>query len=159
MKKRIMEIKKIQAFELYLRSEERSAATIEKYMRDVRYFAAFAGAAEITKQTVLEYKRKLGTAYAVSSANSMIAALNSFLRFCGWPDLCIKQFKIQRQVYCSEEKELTRGEYLRLLRMASAQHNERLNSADSTTGATAQKTTSELIGVEQFTQTKVYYYN
>ena len=127
MKKRIFEIKKMQAFELYLKDEERSAATIEKYMRDVKCFADFAGTSVISKQTVLDYKNELGASYAVSSANSMIAALNSFLRFCGWNDLCIKQFKVQRQVYCSEEKELTRAEYMRLLKAADEKHNERLN--------------------------------
>lgn len=127
MKKRIFEMKKMHAFELYLKDEERSVATIEKYMHDVKCFAEFAGASEISKQTVLAYKNNLGASYAVSSANSMIAALNSFLRFCGWNDLCIKQFKEQRQAYCSEEKELTRTEYLRLLDAANAKHNERLN--------------------------------
>ncbi len=127
MKKRILEIKKMQAFELYLKEEERSAATIEKYMRDIRFFADFTSTSEISKQIVLEYKNKLGTSYAVSSANSMIAALNSFFRFCGWHDLCVKQFKVQRQAYCSEEKELSRAEYLRLLNAAKARHNERLN--------------------------------
>lgn len=136
MKKRILEKKKMQAFELYLRNDERSAATIEKYMRDVRYFAELVGASEISKQTVLEYKNKLGASYAVSSANSMIAALNSFLHFCGWHDLCIKQFKVQRQAYCSEEKELTRAEYLRLLDAANARHNERLNLIIQTICAT-----------------------
>ena len=136
MKKRIVEKKKLQAFELYLRNDERSAATIEKYMRDVRYFAELVGASEISKQTVLEYKNKLGASYAVSSANSMIAALNSFLHFCGWHDLCIKQFKVQRQAYCSEEKELTRAEYLRLLDAANARHNERLNLIIQTICAT-----------------------
>lgn len=127
MEKRKFEAEKMKEFQWYLRDEERSAATIEKYMRDVRCFAVFAGRAEISKQLLLEYKNKLGASYAVASANSMIAALNAFLRFCGWHDLCIKQFKMQRQVYCSEEKELTRAEYLRLLDAANAKHNERLN--------------------------------
>ena len=82
MEKRAIEVKKIQAFELYLRDEEKSTATVEKYIRDVRCFAEFAGEAELSKQTVLEYKTKLGASYAVASANSMIAALNSFFRFC-----------------------------------------------------------------------------
>ncbi len=125
--KRIFQHKKMQEFECYLRDEEKSAATIEKYMRDVRFFAAFVREAEISKQTVLDYKSMLGERYAVASANSMIAALNCFLRFCGWHELCVKQFKIQRQIYCSEEKELTRAEYIRLLKAASAKHNERLN--------------------------------
>lgn len=125
--KRILDPKQMQEFEFYLRNEERSVATIEKYMRDVRFFASFVCDAEIDKQKVLDYKGKLGETYAVSSANSMIAAMNCFLRFCGWHDLCVKQFKMQREVYCSEEKELTRAEYIRLLEAANAKHNERLN--------------------------------
>ena len=125
--KRILDPKQMQEFEFYLRNEERSVATIEKYMRDVRFFASFVCDAEIDEQKVLDYKGKLGETYAVSSANSMIAAMNCFLRFCGWHDLCVKQFKMQRQVYCSEEKELTRAEYIRLLEAANAKHNERLN--------------------------------
>ena len=125
--KRIITSKKIKDFEIYLRNEERSKATKEKYMRDVRYFTSFVGDAEIDKKRVLDYKSKLSDGYAVASANSMIAALNCFLRFCEWHDLCVKQFKIQREVYCSEEKELTRAEYIRLLEAANTKHNERLN--------------------------------
>ena len=124
---RKIEPKILQEFELYLRNEERSKATIEKYMRDVRCFVGFIGSAEVSKQIVVDYKNKLGNSYAVASANSMIAALNSFLRFCGWHDLCVKQFRVQRQAYCSEEKELTRAEYIRLLEAANKKHNERLN--------------------------------
>ena len=125
--KRYFHMKRLKEFEFYLRDEERSAATIEKYLRDVRSFASFIGASEIQKANLLEYKRNLGESYAVASANSMIAALNCFLRFCGWQELCIKQFKTQKQVYCSEEKELTRSEYVRLLDAANAKQNERLN--------------------------------
>ena len=125
--KRILSTEKLQKFELYLREEEKSHATIEKYMRDLRGFASFVGKSDISKQTVLDYKSKLCETYAVTSANSMIAAMNCFLRFCGWQDLCVKQFKIQRQVYCSEERELTRAEYFRLLAAARAKHNERLH--------------------------------
>ena len=124
---RKIEPKILQEFELYLRNEERSKATIEKYMRDIRCFVGFIGSTEVSKQSVVDYKNKLGNSYAVASANSMIAALNSFLRFCGWHDLCVKQFRVQRQAYCSEEKELTRAEYIRLLEAANKKHNERLN--------------------------------
>ena len=134
--KRILEPKKLQKFEIYLRNEERSAATVEKYMRDVRAFASYVGNAEINKQTVLDYKANLADTYAVASANSMIAAINCFFRFCGWHGLCVKQFKMQREVYCSEEKELTREEYMRLLGAANAKHNERLNLIIQTICAT-----------------------
>ena len=125
--KRIFDSGKLKKFENYLKNEERSESTIEKYMRDVRFFAEFAGDAEITKELILGYKSKLREIYAVSSANSMIAALNSFFRFCGWHELCVKQFKVQRQIYCSEEKELTRAEYVRLLDAANRRQNKRLN--------------------------------
>ncbi|MBQ8496558.1 MAG: tyrosine-type recombinase/integrase [Clostridia bacterium] len=127
MEKQIMDTKRIEKFAIYLRDEERSAATIEKYMRDIRFFATFIGDQEITKQNVKEYKDVLSRRYTATSANSMIAALNCFLRFCGWHTLCVKQLKIQRQAYCSEEKELTKAEYIRLLTVAQARHNERLN--------------------------------
>lgn len=122
-----IEYKTLNAFEMFLRNEERSAATIEKYMRDIRCFAAFVGTEEVCKQIVMEYKNKLANSYAVASANSMIAALNSFLRFCGWNNLCVRQFRLQRQAYCSEEKELTRADYIRLLETANKRNNERLN--------------------------------
>lgn len=125
--KRVFDFGKLRRFERYLRNEERSAATIEKYMHDVRVFAEFAGDTEISKEVILAYKAKLSENYAVSSANSMIAALNSFLRFCGWHNLCVKQFKVQRTIYCPEEKELTRAEYIRLLGAANKKQNKRLN--------------------------------
>jgi len=116
----------LQEYEAFLKNEERSDATIEKYMRDIRRFFAYVGSQEICKQRVLEYKNKVGRSYAVTSANSMLAALNSFFRFCGWHDLCVKQFRVQRQAYCSEEKELTHKEYVRLLEAARRKKNERL---------------------------------
>ena len=125
--KRILDPKQMQKFEFYLRDEERSVATIEKYMRDIRFLASFVGESEITKQMVLEYKSKLGESYAVASANSMIAAMNCFFRFCGWHDLCIKQFKMQRIVYCSEEKELTRVKYFCLLGAAKQKIMKKIN--------------------------------
>ena len=124
---RILRSKKLQEFEMYLTDEEKSVATIEKYMHDVHCFADFVAGSVISKQAVMKYKTKLGEAYAVSSANSMLAALNCFFRFCGWNDLCVKRFKMQRQVYCSEEKELTRAEYVRLVNAAGKKHNDRLN--------------------------------
>ncbi len=107
-------------FEQYLWEEEKSPATVEKYLRDARYFLGFVGEQGIDKGVTLKYKAALGDTYAVSSANSMIAAMNCFLRFIGKGDCCVKQFKVQRQAYCSEEKELTKAEYERLLAAAKA---------------------------------------
>ena len=79
------------------------------------------------KGLILNYKELLGRKYAVRSANSMLAALNAFLRFAGRHDLCVKQFKVQKEAYCSEEKELTKAEYKALVRAAEQKNNERLS--------------------------------
>jgi site-specific recombinase XerD len=125
--RRKLSSQKIQEFEIYLINEERSRATVEKYVRDVKRFSKFVQSEEIDKRRILDYKSKLGETYAVASANSMIAAMNCFFRFCGWHDLCVKQFRVQREAYCSEDRELTRTEYIRLIGAANARHNERLD--------------------------------
>lgn len=114
------------AFREHLLIEERSRATVEKYLHDLRVFFAFLEDRPLSKATMLEYKAHLSESYAVTSANSMLAALNACLRFLGWQDLCVKQFRVQRAAFCPEEKELTKAEYLRLVGAARAKHNERL---------------------------------
>ena len=110
----------------YLIRDEKSEATISKYLHDVRVFAEFAQDRPIDKNLVLEYKDILGEAYSVSSANSMLAALNSFFRFMNWRDAEVKRFKVQKQVYCKAENELTKDEYLRLV-AAAEQKSKRLS--------------------------------
>ena len=61
------------------------------------------------------------------SVNSMLASINSFFSLLGWDDLKVKSLKLQHQIFCTEEKELTRAEYTRLCRTAVRKHNERLN--------------------------------
>lgn len=114
-------------FEKHLREEEKSKVTIEKYLRDVKRWMEFLADRKLDKELMLEYKELLGTRYAASSANSMIAAVNSFLRFKGLENLCVKQFRIQQKIYCPEEKELTREEYVRLVETARKKGNVRLS--------------------------------
>ena len=128
MKGRILTEKIIGDFSCCLKSEEKSENTIEKYLRDVRAFAAYLGGAAVTKETVIAYKNKLlSENYAVRSVNSMLASLNSLFAFLGWTDCRVKSIKLQRQIYCSEERELTKAEYMRLVNTAKQKGNERLN--------------------------------
>ena len=128
MKGKILTSNQIAAFAVYLKSEEKSENTIEKYIRDARAFAAYMGNAEITKEAVISYKNKLlSEGYAVRSINSMIASINSLFTFLGWENLKVKSLKLQRQIYCPEEKELTKAEYMRLVNTARRKGNERLN--------------------------------
>lgn len=127
MKRRNITDKNIKAFHRFLIEEEKSSATIEKYMRDIRAFTLFISDEEITKDRVIAYKNTLiENGYAPRSINSMLASLNSFFSFLGWLDLKVKAIKLQRQIYCSEDKELTKAEYKRLVNTANQKGNERL---------------------------------
>ena len=127
MKERIITASVIAEFKEHLIFEERSTATIEKYLRDVKAFAAYAQNNTVTKETVIAYKNLLQENYAVRSVNSMLASINSLFVFLGWHDLKVKSLKLQQQVFCPEEKELTKAEYTRLCKTAERKHNKRLN--------------------------------
>ena len=127
MKGRFITAKAIAEFKEHLILEERSEITIEKYIRDVKAFAKYTQNADVTKETVIAYKKHLQENYAVRSVNSMLASINSLFSFLGWHDLKVKSLKLQQQVFCPEEKELTKAEYTRLCRAAERKHNERLN--------------------------------
>lgn len=127
MKGRFLSQEIISDFKEHLILEERSSATVEKYIRDVKAFSAFVSGAEVTKEVVIEYKKHLQETYAVRSVNSMLASINSLFAFLGWHELKVKSIKLQQQIYCPEEKELTKAEYTRLCRATEKKHNERLN--------------------------------
>ena len=120
----------------YLKEEERSRNTIEKYLRDIRSFQCFLTDRPVSRQELAAYKEELKKQYAVQSINSMLSAINSFLRHCGWADCCVRQIRVQRQVFCAREKELSRAEYVRLVETARRQKRERLEAALQTICAT-----------------------
>ena len=117
----------LSAYREYLKSEEKAAATVEKYGRDVRAFAAWLCGAEATKQSALDYKQYLHEDQLREAAgiNAVIAALNSFFAYMEW-SIKLKPLKIQRQTFRAAEKELTKDEYERLLKAALAKGSERL---------------------------------
>ena len=118
MEQRNITEEQIQSYSQHLIRDEKSTATVEKYLRDVRAFLVYVGAMAITKEVTVAYKRHLLESYAPRSINSMLASVNSFLIFIGRSDCRVKALKLQRQVYCPEEKELTKTEYERLLKAA-----------------------------------------
>lgn len=113
-------------FHFHLMSEEKSPVTIQKYDRDVRAFFAFSGPQSLDWELVVKYKRLLQSrGYAPASINSTIASLNSLFTFIGLEELRLKNIRKQRQSYCSEDRELSKSEYMRLLK--AAQRNSRLS--------------------------------
>ncbi len=128
MEQRKLSERQIGEFANYLRDGEKSENTTEKYVRDVRAFARNTGNEVITKKTVIEYKsRLLKSGYAPRSVNSMLASLNALFTYLGWNELKLRSIKIQRQLYCPKEKELTKAEYMRLVAAAKQGGNERLS--------------------------------
>lgn len=127
MKIRNINTELIAKFKEYLILEEKSDATIEKYVRDVTAFAEFLSNKEISKDAVIKYKGKLLEQYKVRTINSVLASLNCFLNYLGLYDLKVKSVKLQKEIYCSEEKELSKAEYERLCKAAQKNKNERLN--------------------------------
>ena len=112
--------KLIEEYAEYLRMEEKSKNTIDKYVRDIKALYVFIGEKPVSKELALDYKEHLLEAnYAVSSINSIIASMNSFFIFIGLEHIKIKVIKEQKQIFCSEEKELTKAEYTRLVNAAA----------------------------------------
>lgn len=121
-----LSVTNIKEFASHLRREEKSVATQEKYLRDAQSFYVYADGSEITKELVIAWKQELiAKEYAVRSVNSMLASINSLLDFLGLSNCKVKNIRTQRQTYCTEDKELTKAEYLRLLE--ASKKNEQLN--------------------------------
>ncbi|MBQ8207799.1 MAG: tyrosine-type recombinase/integrase [Clostridia bacterium] len=116
----------LKGYRYHLINEEKSAATIEKYIRDVKMFSIWLDDKKFDKADVLKYKADLMEKYAPASVNSALSSLNGFFNYIGWYELRVKTLKIQKQIFASDEKELTKSEYERLLKAAKSKNNERL---------------------------------
>ncbi|MCP1102412.1 integrase/recombinase XerD [Aequitasia blattaphilus] len=118
-------------FREYLKTEEKSRTTVEKYERDARKFLVFVrsntGTSDkISKTLVLDYKEALMKEYRTSSVNSMLAAVNNYLIFSERADCKVKQVKIQRQPFLEEDKCLTVEDVEKLLKVAKSKGKQRL---------------------------------
>ena len=116
----------IGSFRDYLINGEKASATVSKYLHDVGELKIWLGEQTLCKTAILSYKSFLGELYAPASVNAALSSLNSFFKFMDWYDLCVKNLKIQRQIFISSYKELTKAEYERLLQAAKQKKNERL---------------------------------
>lgn len=116
---RILKIEQIDLFKQNLIQEEKSVVTVEKYLRDIHTFFNYVGNQVVDKELVIQYKHSLiENKYAARSINSMLASLNKFFLYLSWSDLKIKGIRSQKEIFCAEEKELTKEEYTRLLKVA-----------------------------------------
>lgn len=120
-----------QLIEDYLRrlaEDERGAATIDKYRRDLlRFYEFLPPDKAVDKAVVLSWKEQLvARKYASSSVNVMLASVNGLLTFAGRPEWRAKFLKRQRAAFCDERRELRRAEYEKLVATARREKKTRL---------------------------------
>ena len=127
---------RIKKYAAFLREQERAAATIEKYVHALTALSGFLAGRAVTKGLLLEWKETLIENYAPASVNNKLAAVNGFLSFCGMGALRLRKLKIQKELFLSEDKELTKVEYVRLVQAAERAENERLSLVIQTICAT-----------------------
>lgn len=115
------------AYVRFLREEERSAATVEKYLRDTEAFAVWLKGGTVTKEAAAGWKEELlAKGLSPATINAKLAAVNGLFRFLGWEELRVKFLKVQRRAFRNADRELSRGEYGRLLETARAQGRKEL---------------------------------
>ena len=137
MEKRVITGEQVSAFHGYLWEEEREKSTIEKYLRDMRIFAVWAGGREINKELAASWKEHLKEeGFQPETINGKLSVLNKFFHFMGWEDCRVKYLRIQRRLFRSTEKELTKEEYVRLLETANTLGKTRLTLLMETICAT-----------------------
>ena len=127
MKGRRLSREQIEAFVQYLYMEEREQSTIEKYQRDIRLFAVWAGRREVDKSLTSAWKEYLKVqGYKPETINGKLSVLNKFLLFLGWEDCRIRHLKIQRRLFRGADRNLSKDEYLCLVDTAASLGKVRL---------------------------------
>lgn len=119
-----------------LQEDEKSPATVAKYVHDLNMTAEYFAGGELTKPALIRWKDTLIEKYATATVNSVLAAINGFLKHMGWNDLTVKPLKIQRAMFRDERRELTQTEYKRLVNAAEQEGNRRLSLVIQTICAT-----------------------
>ena len=124
------------AFARQLGEEERSPATLEKYLREVRQFAAFLGGREVTRELAAAWREELAARQSPATVNGKLTALDRLLAFLGWEDCRVKHLRVQRQLFRDSARELSREEYARLVETARRLGRGRLSLLMETICAT-----------------------
>lgn len=125
-------------FENYLKDNEKSQNTIRKYVRDLKQFYEWITnicmdeanckgelcepncrsehcEPVLNKYLLLEYKEYLNITYnKISTINSKISSLNSYLKYIGNARLMLRLVKYQQSLFENIEKSLTKHEFRKL---------------------------------------------
>lgn len=115
---------RLQAFKENLIINEKSQATVSKYMLALHRLAKFLNGGAITKARLLQFRESLLAAYKAQTVNGFLSAINAYLDFFDLRECRVKFLKVQRRSFLEEEKELTQCEYKRLLTAAETLKKE-----------------------------------
>ena len=119
--------RELSAFSAHLRQEDRSSGTAGKYLHDCTGFALWLGDRALTPEAAAQWREHLlQKGYAPATVNSMLSAVNRLLKFLGREECRVRSLRIQRRTFREQRRELTRGEYQRLLDAAAGLGRERL---------------------------------
>ena len=160
--KKIITEELLEKYGNYLYQEEKSRATITKYLSDLQKLMSYADGEEITKELMIRYKDYLMNEkqYKSSSINSYLVAANRFFSFMEWYGLGVKTIKVQRSVFIPEEKELTRSEFKRLVKAAQDSGKKRLAMMIQTICATGMRVSEiQFLTVDAAEKGRVTVYN
>ena len=128
---------RVAGFREHLEGEEHGKATVEKYVRNVRFFAAWLDGEAVSREAVARWKAHLqGEGLSPCTVNAKLSALNRFFAYAGLEGCRVKFLHIQRKVFRDESRSLSRREYMRLLCAAREHGKEQLGLAMETIGAT-----------------------
>lgn len=127
--KRCITKQNLMGFRRYLYEEEKSPATIHKYLRDLQKLMDHLKERELSKKEIISFKEQLKDSgkYQISSINSFLTAWNSFFAYMGWQELRVKTFRVQKKAFMPDNKNLTKQEYQRLVRTAERKGQGRLS--------------------------------
>ena len=133
----VISCKSLSAFTCYLQNEERSAGTVKNYLRALRAFVSWQAGAPVDKAAISRWKEYLlEDGYAPVTINAMLAAVHSYLHFRGWDQFRVHYLRVQRRLFRDEERALSRGEYIRLVRNAYGSGQRQLGLIIETLGST-----------------------
>ena len=121
-----MNMEDVQAFAAYLQTAEASGATVEKYRREAARFCVWLSGREVSRELASAYKTAVAGERSAAGINGAVAALNALFAFLDRGECRLKSVRVQRPAFRDESRELTEGEYRRLLAAARGRKNERL---------------------------------
>lgn len=126
MEDHIVSDRRIELFQEHLIENEKSDATVQKYVREIYKLQHYLAGTPVTKGSIVAYRRILQEKNRATTVNGKLSAINSYLQFFELQDCMVKLLKIQKNAFLNEDKELNEAEYRRLLKAAEVRKKDRL---------------------------------